>query len=99
MKKLKITFGETHIYCETAIAFAVTNGPTLEKSSLGLDMPITEIIGEVSVINKNDGNVSFDVDAYSVTIGDSCPEWLKPGVRVKVGLYDGTVLLINDKSA
>lgn len=99
MRKIKITFGETPIYCKTSIELAATNDSTLEKSSLGFDMPITEIIGEVSSVDEHDGKVSFEVEGYSVSIGDSCPEWLRPGVRVKVGLYDGTVLLLNDKDA
>lgn len=100
MKKMTLKFGETTIACETNAELSMTNAKELFKDSPEFDMPTMEIIGEVSNIYLYpDGNTSFEVDDHTIVIGSNAPEWLRPGVRVKVGLYDGTVLLLNDKDA
>lgn len=96
MIKINLKFGETTISCETTTGLSMTNYGDLERSSPGFDMPITEIIGKVSSVNEHDSNVSFKVEGHTVSIGPDQPEWLSSGVRVKVGLIDGTVLLLDN---
>lgn len=98
MKKINIRFGETTLACTVATDIHMTDevGFDMSKSSPGFATPITEIIGKVSSVTKVYDSMSFDIEDHTFYIARDCPEWLRPGVRVKVGLYDKSILLLDE---
>lgn len=98
MKKINIMFGETTIACNVATDIYMTeeDGFDMSKSSPGFVMPTTEIIGKVLSVTKVYDSMYFDIEDHTFYIAINCPEWLSPGVRIKVDLYDGTILRLDD---
>lgn len=93
MKHLTLSIGG-----KTIASIPYTPTPITEpiKTSQGFNTPVTGVVGEVESVSVEDGNTAFVVGDYTVTIGPENIEWLKPGARVKVDFFDGTILLIKN---